>query len=45
MAKEYEALVFEPKIKASYLKKLEKIRKEKITRIGSLEDFKRMYPV
>ncbi len=45
MAKEYEELVFEPKIKASYLKKLEKIRKEKITHIGSIEDFKKMYPV
>lgn len=45
MAREYEELLFEPRIKASYLKKLEKIRKEKITHIGSIEDFKKMYPV
>ncbi len=45
LAKEYEELVFEPKIKDSYLKKLKKISKEKTTYIGSLEDFKKRYPI
>ncbi|HIH49855.1 MAG: antitoxin [Candidatus Micrarchaeaceae archaeon] len=43
MAKEYEELVFEPKVKASYLKKLKKISKEKTTHIGTLKDFDRMF--
>lgn len=43
MAKEYEELVFEPKVKASYLKKLKKISKEKTTYIGTLKDFDRMF--
>jgi hypothetical protein len=45
MAKEYEQLVFEPKIKASYLKRLKKIEKEKTIKIGRLKDFKRMYGI
>jgi len=45
MAKEYEALVFEPKIKASYLKKIEKISKEKRIHVGSIEDFDKKYQI
>jgi len=45
MAKEYETLVFEPRIKASYLKKFEKIAREKTVRIGSMEDFDRMFHI
>jgi len=43
MAREYEELVFEPNVKASYLKKLEKITKEKTIKIGSLKEFKARY--
>lgn len=43
MAKEYEELVFEPKVKASYIKKLEKIRKGGTIKIGTIDDFNRMY--
>jgi len=45
MAKEYETLVFEPRIKASYLKKLEKIAQEKTVRVGSMKDFDRMFNI
>lgn len=45
MAKEYEELVFEPKIKASYLKKLKKISKEKTVRIGTIDDFDKMFHI
>ncbi len=43
MAREYEELVFEPKIKPSYLRKLAKIKKEKVTHIGTIKDFDRMF--
>lgn len=33
----------EPKVREEYLKKLEKIRKGKFIRVGSIEDFKRRY--
>ena len=45
MAKEYEEFVFEPKIKATYLKKLEKISKEKRIHVGSIEDFDKRYGI
>jgi Protein of unknown function (DUF2683) len=45
MAKEYEELIFEPKIKASYLKKLKKISKEKTVRIGTIKDFDKMFHI
>lgn len=45
MAKEYEELVFEPRIKASYLKKLERIAREKTVRVGSMKDFDRMFNI
>lgn len=43
MAKEYEEMVFEPRVKTSYIKKLKKIQKEKVIQIGTAEDFKRRY--
>jgi hypothetical protein len=43
MAKEYEDLVFEPRVKASYIAKLKKIEKERTTRVGTLKDFRKMY--
>ena len=45
MAKEYEELVFEPKIKASYLAKLDKISKERKIHVGSIEDFDKRYHI
>lgn len=43
MAKEYDELVFIPKIKTSYLKKYKKISKEKNIYIGSLTNFDRIF--
>jgi hypothetical protein len=43
MAKEYEELVFEPKVKPSYLRKLKKIQKEPLVNIGTLNDFRKKY--
>jgi hypothetical protein len=43
MAEEYEELVFEPRVKPSYLRKLKKIQKEKIIHMGSAEDFRKRY--
>ena len=43
MAREYEELVFEPKIRPSYLKKLKKISKEKTIHIGTIKDFDKMF--
>jgi hypothetical protein len=45
MAREYEELVFEPKVKPSYLKRLKKIEKERTIKIGTLEDFRKMYDI
>ncbi|MDE1856358.1 MAG: DUF2683 family protein [Candidatus Micrarchaeota archaeon] len=43
MTREYEELVFEPKVKPSYLRKLKKIQKEPLANIGSLKDFRKRY--
>lgn len=43
MAAEYEELIFEPRVKASYLRKLKKIQKERVVHIGTAEDFRRRY--
>jgi len=43
MAEDYKEMVFEPKVKASYLRKLKKIQKEPLIRIGSLKDFRKRY--
>ncbi len=43
MAKQYRALVLESEVKPEYLKKLDKIHKEPIIRIGNARDFKRKY--
>lgn len=45
LAEEYEEQVFEPKIKPAYLRKLKKIKKERSIKIGTLEDFKKMYNI
>ncbi len=43
MARQYKALVLESGIRPEYLKKLEKIQKEPILRIGSIVDFRKRY--
>ena len=43
MAKQYKALVLESGIRPEYLKKLERIQREPIIRIGSNTDFKKRY--
>lgn len=43
MAKQYKVLVLESEVRPEYLKKLDKIHKEPIIRIGSADDFKRKY--
>jgi len=43
MAKQYKALVLKSRIRPEYLRKLERIQKEPIIRIGSSADFRRRY--
>ncbi len=43
MARQYKALVLESGIRPEYLKKLERIQKEPILRIGSIVDFRKRY--
>ena len=43
MAKQYKVLVLESEVRPEYLKKLDKIQKEPIIRIGNARDFKRKY--
>jgi hypothetical protein len=43
MAKQYKAFVPESEVRPEYLKKLDKIHKEPIIRIGNAGDFKRKY--
>ncbi len=43
LAKQYKLFVLESQIRPEYLKKLDKIHKEPIIRIGSAGDFKRKY--
>jgi hypothetical protein len=43
MAEDYEELVFEPKLKSSYVRKLKKIEKEPIVKIGTMKDFRKRY--
>ncbi len=43
MAKQYKVLVLESEVRPEYLKKLDKIHKEPIIRIGNVDDFKRKY--
>lgn len=43
MAKQYKVLVLESEVRPEYLKKLEKINKEPIVRVGNVGDFNRRY--
>jgi hypothetical protein len=43
MAEDYEELVFEPKVKPSFLRKLKKAQKEPLVHIGTLKDFRKRY--
>ena len=43
MAKQYKVLVLESEVRPEYLKKLEKLRKEPIVRVGNAVDFRKRY--
>ena len=43
MAKQYRVLVLESEVRPEYLKKLERIHKEPIIRIGRAGDFRKRY--
>ncbi|HUY70297.1 MAG TPA: hypothetical protein VMV00_01875 [Candidatus Baltobacteraceae bacterium] len=43
LTQEYKEMVFEPKIKPSYLKRLKKIEQEPLIHVGSLKDFRKRY--
>lgn len=43
MAEDYKEMVFEPKIKDSYLRKLKNIQNEPLIKIGTLKDFRKRY--
>ncbi|EQD41634.1 hypothetical protein B2A_10570 [mine drainage metagenome] len=45
MVEDYAELVFEPRVKASYIRKLKKIRKERLINIGTIEDFDRRFHI
>lgn len=45
MAEDYKELVFEPTVKTSYLKKLEKIRKEGAIKVGTTQNFRNRYNI
>jgi len=45
MAEEYEELVFEPQIKNSYIKKLNKVSKERKIKVGSMKEFDKMFNI
>lgn len=45
VVKQYKALVLDSEIRPEYLKRQEKIRKEKKLRVGSMEDFRKRYHV
>jgi hypothetical protein len=43
MAEDYKEMVFEPKIKDSYLRKLKNIQKEPLVHVGTLKEFRKRY--
>lgn len=45
LAEEYEEMISEHKVRPSFLKKLKKIEKGRKIKIGTPEDFKRMYNI
>lgn len=45
LAEEYEEMVSEHKVRPAFLKRLKKIEKGRKIKIGTLEDFKKMYSI
>jgi hypothetical protein len=43
MAEKYEENILEPELRPEYIKKAQKIMKQKAIYIGSMEDFKKRY--
>ena len=43
MARQYKEIILESEIRPEYIRKLKKIQKEPIIRIGTVKDFKKRY--
>ena len=43
MAEEYQESIMEPELRPEFIKKMNKISKEKAIKIGSIEDLKKRY--
>ncbi len=43
LAERWNALILEPEIRQSYIKKLKRIQKQKHIKIGTIKDFRRRY--
>ncbi len=43
MARQYKEIVLDSDIRPEYVRKLKKIQKERITRIGGVEEFRKRY--
>jgi len=43
MAKEFKEIVLESEVRPEYVKKMKRIQKEPIIRIGTIKDFKKRY--
>jgi hypothetical protein len=43
MARQYKEIVLDSDIRPEYIRKLKKMQKERITRVGSAQDFRKRY--
>jgi hypothetical protein len=43
MARQYKEIVLDSHFRPEYVRKLRKLQKERITRVGSIEDFSKRY--
>ncbi len=43
MSEEFEEFILEPELRPDYIRKMKKIEKEPILRIGTIKDFKKRY--
>lgn len=43
MAKQYKEIVLDSEIRPEYIKKLKRVEKERILRVGSVEDLRKRY--
>jgi hypothetical protein len=45
MAKQYKDMIFLPKLKPSFVRKMKMIQREKTIKIGNMEDFRKRYNI